>query len=139
MYPQACSIDFLSYIDYIIVHSGDFSQDLNSLHAPTPNRKHEMLIRRNLITSGLNLFSQYCLIKPKYETSGVYYILTDESTPFIDSLQEEYTSQVKIRAEWAVQKYHSHDIESLKCTINESLDSSQGKIAFHFDKQERNS
>ncbi len=136
LYPKKCDLDHISYLDYIVVHSGDFNKGMNSLHAPTPNRKNEILIRRSLIEKGLSLFSKYCLIKPVYEIDGIYYELTDESTPFIDSLSEEYSILVGIRANWVAENYKRFTVSDLKEHIVNSWESNSDEIAFHIDYQE---
>jgi len=117
----------------MVVHSGDFNEGMSSLHAPTPNRKNEFFIRRRLIEKGLSLFAKYCLVKLVFDEDGINYDLTDESTPFIDALSEEYTKQVKIRAEWVVNTYKNHGTSALREHITNSLESTSGEIAFHID------
>jgi hypothetical protein len=133
IYPRRCDLDHLSCLDYMVVHSGDFNEQLSSLHAPIPNRKNEFFIRRRLTEKGLLLFAKYCLVKLSFELDGIYYELTDESTPFMDSLSEEYTKQVKVRAEWVVNNYRDYSTLALRENITNSMESTTGEIAFNID------
>lgn len=139
MYPKKCDLDLLSYLDYIVVHSGDFDKELYSLHAPIPNRKNEVLIRRSLLEGGLKLYSNYCFVKPVYEPNGIFYELTEECEPFLDSLSEEYTKQVKLRAKWAVEKYSLMNLKELKEELKNTAEPVSSDIAFHisYSKEER--
>jgi hypothetical protein len=103
------------------------------LHAPVPNRKNEIYIRRNLIEEGLKLLSLYCLVRPVYLPDGIYYEITDEGEPFLDSLSEEYTSQVRLRASWAVDEFEGLDATMLRKKIGSALESKDSDIAFHMD------
>lgn len=133
MYPSRCDLNYLSCLDYLVVHSGDFNNYLKSLHAPVPNRKNEIYIRRNLIEEGLKLLSLYCLVRPVYLPDGIYYEITDEGEPFLDSLSEEYTSQVRLRASWAVDEFEGLDATMLRKKIGSALESKDSDIAFHMD------
>lgn len=130
MYPERCDLDRLSCLDYMVVHSGDFNESISSLHAPTPNRKNEFFIRRSLIYKGLELFSKYCLVKPLFQEKGLCYELTDESSPFMDTLSEDYTEQLRIRAIWAIEQYRDCSTLDLRASIRNSLESSSSDIAF---------
>jgi len=132
-YPNSYDLSELSCLDYLIVHSGDFNSSLKSLHAPIPNRKQEIYIRRSLLDAGLKLFSQYNLVKPIFLADGIYYQITDEGEPFIDSLMEEYTTEVKSRADWAVSNFGGMPVNYLRQIIKESTGTSDLDIAFHMD------
>lgn len=133
IYPGRCDLSHISCLDYLVVHSGDFNSSLKSIHAPTPNRKEEIYIRRSLFEEALKLLSRYCLVKPVFLAEGIYYEITDEGEPFLDSLSEEYTALVDERAAWAVKEYGDMDVDSLRRTIKESIGSISSEIAFHID------
>jgi hypothetical protein len=133
IFPNRCDLDILACLDYLVVHSGDFNPDLKSVHAPLPGRKEEIFIRRNLLEKGLNLLMNYCLVKPIYLPEGVYYQISDEGEPFLDSLNENYTYFVKKRAMWAVKEFGGSEVELIRAKIKNSLDSIDSEIAFHMD------
>lgn len=130
-YPLAFDIDDLSALDYLVVHSGDFNDKLPSLHAPTPNRKNEVFIRRSLINKGLELFAKRNLLTLKYQKNGIYYKLSEEAGPFIDSLEEAYTQKVISRASWATTLIEEMGNIGIREMIKKSNNSSENDIAFH--------
>ena len=130
-YSREYDLNELSCLDYLVVHSGDFNHELRSIHAPLPNRKSEIFIRRTLLNEGLDLFSKYCLVKPIYKKEGVYYKVTEECEPFLDCLCEDYTSLVKERALWAMNEYGGLDYMSLRNVINKSSEVINSEIAFN--------
>lgn len=130
-YPLAFDIDDLSALDYLVVHSGDFNEKFPSLHAPTPNRKNEVFIRRSLISKGVELFAKMNLLAMKYQKNGIYYMLTEKAGPFIDSLEEAYTHQVISRASWATTLIEDMGNIGIREMIINSNNSNENDIAFH--------
>lgn len=130
-YPLAFDIDELSTLDYLVVHSGDFNENLPSLHAPTPNRKNEVFIRRSLINTGVELFAKRNLLTPTYQNNGIHYKLTEQAGPFIDSLEESYTQKVISRALWATTLIEGMGSADAREMIKNSINSSDNDIAFY--------
>ncbi|RWX54859.1 ABC-three component system middle component 2 [Photobacterium chitinilyticum] len=121
VYPHECDLEKLSYLDYIIVHSGDFNEYLKSIHAPIPYRSTEVLVRREQMKRGINLLCNYGLAMPVFLEKGFYYRISEEGVPFLDSLAEAYVKYVDERASWAVRefgKYSSSELSNLICEAN---------------------
>jgi hypothetical protein len=129
-YPKSYDLSKLVFLDYMTVHSGDFNSPFKSLHAPVPNRKSEVYIRRSLLEQGLLLFSKYGLVIPEYLPEGVFYIMADSGEPFLDSLGEDYTTMLKLRTEWVVNKFGEYSAEQLKKIVSSSNETSNQEIAF---------
>jgi hypothetical protein len=132
-YPNSYDLSKLVLLDYLTVHSGDFTSIYKSLHAPTPARKSEVFIRRHLIGEGLELFAKFGLVKPKYSSNGVFYTITDNGEPFLDALAEDYTTMLKDRAEWVVTNFGEYTIDDLKKLINSATESASQEIAFSIE------
>lgn len=98
-YPKTFDLQTLLYLDYFAVHSGDIS-DIKSLHAPVPYRTGELLVKRSLIKDAIELFCIRNLISVSYTPSGLEYFASELSSPFIESLQEEYTIELIKRINW---------------------------------------
>lgn len=111
-YPKKISLQSLIYVDYIIIHSGDFDNAVESIHAPVPYRESEIYIRRNLIKSSLDFLLNKNLIEISYDVNGITYLASENSTPFLENLSENYTLELIKRVDWFFNKYES---------INESL------------------
>lgn len=99
-HPTGYDLEALVYLDYLTVHSGDFSSNLPSLHPAVPSRKGEVFVRRAIIHDSLELFESKGLIEKKYTETGIVYSATENSTPFIENLNEEYCIELNNRANW---------------------------------------
>lgn len=113
-YPKSFDVQFLVYLDYLTIHSGDADSTIKSLHPPVPYRTGEIFVRSSLIRRGLDLYVTKNLVDKIYKPNGIEYQATEESTPFIDSLDEEYVITLCERAKWAVNKFGFLRIEQVK-------------------------
>ncbi|EGQ9043636.1 threonine transporter, partial [Vibrio parahaemolyticus] len=102
-YPNAYDLERITYYDYLLVHSGDIEGGPNSIHPNTPHRSGELLIRRPIIEKGLAVMISRGLVDIDYSQSGIRYIATELSTPFLDSLQANYTRKMIDTAIWVVE------------------------------------
>ena len=60
--PWFYDLQRLVYYDYLLVHSGDVLNGPQSLHPSLPHRSGEILVRRMIVESGLNLMFSKKLI-----------------------------------------------------------------------------
>ena len=103
-YPVKIDLQRLIYFDYLLVHSADAGGP-ESLHASTPLRNGELLVRRDLVERGLILFESRSLVEKVYDESGVAYLATDSASAFLDGLSSPYTLKLNNRASWAFEKF----------------------------------
>jgi len=108
-FPKKINLQSLIYIDYIVIHSGDFDNATQSIHAPVPYRESEIFIKRNLIKDSLDFLLYKNLVDISYDSDGITYVATEDSTPFLDKLSEQYTRELLIRVQWFFSKYESTD------------------------------
>ena len=120
-FPKKFDFDQLVYLDYMIVHAGDIDPFKTSLHPDVPNRSGEILVRRNLIQEGLELFISRGLIEQLFDTGGINYRASDFATPFIDALCEKYSLQLIDCAEWIMSTYGNYTVSELQLLLNENL------------------
>lgn len=120
-YPNNYDLSRLVFYDYMLVHSGDITGGPESLHPATPHRSGEILIRRPILESGLNLFLSKGLINVIYNRDGILYSATELSSPFLDSLSSEYVSKLKNNAYWLVDSFDIFDIQSIQEMINRNI------------------
>lgn len=113
-FPKKVTLQSLIYIDYIIIHSGDFDDNTLSIHAPVPYRESEILIKRNLIKDSMDFLLYKNLADISYDAEGITYTATEDSTPFLEKLCEEYTRELLMRVKWFFNKYESIDEIILK-------------------------
>jgi hypothetical protein len=107
-FPMSYDIGLLVYFDYLTVHSGDVEGGLASLHPAVPNRSGEIFVRRTIIEDGLDLLISKNLVEKIYTSNGIEYRATEQSTPFLESLSENYTLELIRRAEWVISKFSSY-------------------------------
>lgn len=132
-FPRKYDLNALVYLDYFLVNSGDFEMSVKSLHAPIPQRKEGIYIRRSLLEKGVKLYSVYGLIVPRYLSSGMYFLASELAEPFMDSLSEEYTLLLRERAEWTVNTFGDCSMTMMKNYLKEAQGSNQQDIAFEVE------
>lgn len=103
-YPNSFDLERLVEMDYLVVHSGDAGGP-DSLHAPLPMRKGELLVRRGLIEKGLLLMVSRNLVERIPDKKGFNYFAGESAAPFLMSLTTSYSQKLKDRAYWAVNKF----------------------------------
>ncbi len=91
--------------DHLIVHTGDIIDAPSSLHPNVHQRNGELLIRRSLVERGLLLMESKKLVEKNISTNGFYYSATELAVIFIESLTNNYVSELYKRSQWAVEKY----------------------------------
>ncbi len=101
-FPVAFDLQRLVEMDYLVVHSGDAGGP-KSLHAPLPLRAGELLVRSGLIEKGLILMMSRGLARRLPSQVGFTYVAGEAAAPFMASLSNEYSVNLKERAVWAVQ------------------------------------
>lgn len=103
-YPQSMDLQRLVDFDYLVVHSEDVDGP-ESLHSPLPMRAGELLIRREIIESGIMLMMSRGLLERISTDSGIEYIASDTAMPFVKNLVSPYWEALKDRAAWAVERF----------------------------------
>lgn len=121
-YPNYYDLERLVIYDYLLVHSGDVDNGPKSIHPDTPHRSGEILIKRPIIESGLKNMIAKGLIEARYSKSGIMYAATEVSSPFLDSLQADYTRKIIKIADWVFETFGGYNIEDLKELVNDNLD-----------------
>ncbi len=104
-YPEGYSVQRLTALDYLLVHSDDVPGGPPSLHPPTPYRGGEVLVRRGMLQEGLTLYWSRGLVDQRFAEEGLYYAATNHSAAFLDALQTSYVDRLRDRASWAVDRF----------------------------------
>ena len=102
--PQAFDLQRLVTLDYLLVHSGDIGGP-SSLHPDLPMRSGELLVRRQLVETGLLLMVSRDLVVRHIGKDGISYSAHDMAGIFLDSLASEYTKSLRERAEWLAEEF----------------------------------
>ncbi len=104
-FPAAYSLQRLVISDYLVVHSDD-ADGPQGLHPQTPKRNGELLVRRESLQRGLLLYQSRGLIERRYEQDGIVFAATEASAAFIDILESQYVSELRLRTEWLISQFH---------------------------------
>ncbi len=112
-YPMSLDIQRIVDFDYLVVHSGDVNGP-ESIHSPLPMRAGELLIRRNIINSGILLMMSRGFINRIVTSNGIEYIASESVSPFISKLISPYICELKDRAEWVVKEFGQVSNKSLQ-------------------------
>lgn len=129
-YPLTYDLDHLIYFDYMAVHSGDIDKEIVSLHPAVPNRNGEILIRRSIIQEGLELFMYKGLINKYYNEKGIEYGASELAIPFLEALNETYTSSLMERANWVIRKFGQLELQQLRTLIINKLSNIRNDFNF---------
>ncbi|MEL0628153.1 ABC-three component system middle component 2 [Psychromonas aquatilis] len=116
-FPSAMDLQRLVDFDYLVVHSGDL-EGPESLHPPLPLREGELLVRRNIIESGILLMMSRGLVTRIANAEGIFYQASDYAKPFVDSLTTPYMRSLIDRANWVRDTVGNMDTTDLHNLIN---------------------
>jgi len=120
-FPEAYSVQRLTALDYLLVHSQDVPDGPPSLHPPTPYRGGEVLVRRGVLQEGLVLYWSRGLIDQRFAEEGLFYSATDHSAAFLDGLETPYIDALRDRSNWVVDRFGSESDEDLADLIRENV------------------
>lgn len=77
------------HYDYLLVHSGNVDGP-PSLHPAGPHRSGELLVKRPLIESGVNLMMQKSIIECEFSAVGIRYHAGNRALAFLDGIRAPY-------------------------------------------------
>ena len=120
-FPEATDLQTLVLYDYLLVHSGD-ANGPQSIHPATPHRTGEMIVKRQILESGINLFINRKLIDKQYTSRGISYCATEFSTAFLDELTSDYVDALKTRASWVITTFSTMSYFDLERYFYSNLD-----------------
>ena len=104
-FSEAYSLQRLIIFDYLLVHSDDMPGGPLGLHPKTPHRGGELLVRRNVLQEGLLLYQSRGLVERVFMKDGIFYVATEHSAGFLDSLRSAYVQNLRDRAAWVVDSF----------------------------------
>jgi len=118
--PTKIDLQRLIFYDYLLVHSSD-PEGPPSLHPAIPHRSGELLVRRQLLSLGLDLmFSKELLIK-SFEPTGVFYSASELTDPFLTHLGSPYSQRLRQLAQWVNEAFRTYSDSELSTYMNQHL------------------
>ncbi|MFV8248701.1 ABC-three component system middle component 2 [Bdellovibrio bacteriovorus] len=104
MYPKSCDIDLLIWLDHLVVYTEEIGGPTN-LHPSVPQKNAELIVRRDVVTSGVAIMRNLNLIVPLVNEFGISYISNDIAFNFVELLQSDYANKLIARSKWIVDQY----------------------------------
>jgi hypothetical protein len=101
--PVSFDLKQMTWLDHLVVHTGDIDDGPKSLHPDIPQRAGELIVRRQVVEEGLVLMSRLHLVDVNFTDEGILYSARDEAAPFVQLLRTEYGGALKRRAKWLAQ------------------------------------
>ena len=129
--PQDRDLQRLVYYDYLLLHSGDVANGPASVHPPIPYRSGEILVRRQLISRGLELMFSKELVVKRMSTAGVTYAASDLCRPFLDYLQTDYARLLRVSGRWIAQTFEGYS----DATLGEFMTANLGRWGAEFTRE----
>jgi hypothetical protein len=99
--------------DYLLVHSGDISDGPPSLHAESPFRSGEILVRREFVQRGLDLIVAKGLVFRHFSSDGVIYEAASFSGEFLKYLESSYAQKAINIASWIGRDFRDYSDDEL--------------------------
>lgn len=129
LHPQFLDLQRLVLLDYLLVHSADVDGGPSSLHAATPQRGSEVLVRRAILEPGLAMYARRGLIEAKIDANGFTYAASDRGACFLDSLRTGYVVAMRERAGWISNRFGALPTPRIRGFVNSELDRWGGQFA----------
>jgi hypothetical protein len=97
--PEAADLAEMVLLDHVVVHTADIGGP-PSLHPDLSDRKGELLVRRRLVETSLDLMRRCHLVDQEITDEGVLYRASDEAAGYIELLETSYSLKLKDCADW---------------------------------------
>lgn len=118
---KASDLQRLISYDYLLVHSGDVADGPKSLHPSVPFRGTELLVKRELLSAGLNqMFSRELIVKT-FDTSGILFSSTKLTSAFVALLKSDYSDALRTRSVWVIQRFGTMDDSNLSTFMADNI------------------
>lgn len=129
IYPESATVDRLTTLDYLVVHTDDVEGGPAGLHPKTPHRCGEALIRRELVQHGLLLLAVRGLVRETPSPTGFRWAASDSAGAFLDALVSPYARGLRRNAMWLAERFGDASDEQLRHFVERNL----GRWGAEFD------
>lgn len=136
VHPQELDLTSLIWLDYLIVHTEDIDGP-PSLHPNIPQRNGELLVRRKLIQSSIELLQNLHFIDITANNSGITYKASEEAPSLLLLLESKYTKDLMLRADWLAKNICSQGTEEIEKIIINKI--GRWCIEFHNENEPQKS
>lgn len=129
IYPESATVDRLTTLDYLVVHTDDVDGGPSGLHPKTPHRSGEALIRREIVQQGLLLLAVRGLAKETPSPNGFRWSASESAGAFLDALVSPYARGLRQNAMWLAERFGDTSDENLRQFVEQNL----GRWGAEFD------
>lgn len=112
MHPVALVPDEISFLDYAVVHTGDFGGP-ESLHPGLPGRSRQIEVRRPLIADALACAALHRLVDVVGAEGPTRYRANDKSFNYLRGLCSAYGNATWQRAKWLAERHRERPTREL--------------------------
>jgi hypothetical protein len=118
--PEALDLAEMVLFDHVVVHTADLGGPA-SLHPEVPGRKGELLVRRRLVESSLQLMQRCHLIDQENAEVGIVYRASEEAAAYVELLETDYSVQMKACARWLADQVRTYSKAQFKLLVRERI------------------
>jgi hypothetical protein len=97
--PITADLSEVVLYDHVVVHASDIGGPM-SLHAAVSGRKGELLVRRGIVESGLELMRKCHLLEKIADDEGFSWRASEEAASYVELLESAYSEDLKTCAGW---------------------------------------
>lgn len=118
--PETLDLAEMVLFDHVVVHTADLGGP-PSLHPEIPGRKGELLVRRRLVESSLQLMQRCHLVDREGAEEGIVYRASEEAAAYVELLETDYSVQMKACARWLAEQVKNHGKTQFKRLVRERI------------------
>jgi hypothetical protein len=118
--PETLDLAEMVLFDHVVVHTADLGGP-PSLHPEVPGRKGELLVRRRLVESSLQLMRRCHLVDQASAEEGIVYRASEEAAAYVELHETDYSMQMKVRARWVAEQVKIHSKAQFKRLVRERI------------------
>lgn len=118
---EGIDIDRLLIYDYLLTNSGEFNKEYPSLHAETPYKYSKLVVKREVLKEGVNIFTKCGLIDVILNETGIYYKKNMYTEAFLKNMTSKYKQKLVDIARWIISDIHYKDDSKIEEEINSRI------------------
>lgn len=119
--PELLDLNRLVIYDYLVTHTKDVDEEMESLHPSVPYRSGEIIIKRKVMQDGINLMYSRELLDIVYTKNGVFFKANDLSEFFINYFDSSYAREIKNYSQWLHEKFSHYSDKELNDYISDNV------------------
>lgn len=128
------TLENLIFLDYMLLHSGDFHNSPESIHADIPYRKGELLVKRVVLLNSLELFLSKGVLIKKFTPNGIYFAQNDLTSAFLNFFKSQYFVQLREIALWIKNSVPNDSEKEMNTYFKNTFSLDDGQFEFRKER-----